>query len=214
MIIFWDNELKIKLKIQEWNVVVGDTGIGKSYILEHYSNFLKKKKIPFSFIQQEPFLYNDSIRNNIFLGLTETKEKAAFVRDCIEMFALDQLDESVDKVLDMEVGENGTKLSGGQAKRVALIRSLVCDVDFILWDDPFSSVDLILEKQILDKIKSLEFLKNKTFILTSHRVSTVRSCDWLIFVEKENLEPYMDNTKVIFNDGDNKVSEYFRKQLV
>jgi len=210
---FWDNELTPKFKAQSWNVVVGDTGIGKSYILEHYSDFLKKKKITFSFIQQEPFLYNDTVKNNIFLGLTETKEKSQFVRECIDMFALDQLDESVEKVLEMEVGENGKKLSGGQVKRVALIRSLVSDVEFILWDDPFSSVDLILEKQILEKIKSLDFLKNKTFICTSHRVSTVRSCDWLIFVDKENETPYMGETKTIFSE-DNKVSEYFRKQLV
>jgi ATP-binding cassette subfamily B protein len=210
---FWNNELKPILKENSWNVVVGDTGIGKSYILEHYSNFLKNKKLSFSFIQQEPFLYNDTINNNIFLGLAETKEKKKFVRMCIEMFALDQLDESVDKVLSMEVGENGKKLSGGQAKRVALIRSLVSDVEFILWDDPFSSVDLILEKQILEKMKTLDFLKKKTFICTSHRVSTVRSCDWLIFVDKENDIPYMGETKQIFSE-DNKVSEYFRKQLV
>ncbi len=210
---FWNMDLKPKFKEHKWNVVVGDTGIGKSYILEHYSNYLKQKNLSFSFIQQEPFLYNDTIENNIFLGLAQTKEKMELVKNCIKMFALDQLDETIEKVLEMEVGENGKKLSGGQAKRVALIRSLVSDVDFILWDDPFSSVDLILEKQILSQIKKLDFLNSKTFIFTSHRVSTVRSCDWLIFVDRDNEIPFMGETKKLF-DGENKVSEYFRKQLV
>lgn len=212
-ITFWEKEILLNIQDKKWNVLIGDTGIGKSYVLENYCDYLKTKGVSFSFIQQEPFLYNDSVKNNIFLGLEETDERIELVKKCIKLFALDQLDESVEKVLALEVGENGKKLSGGQAKRVALIRSLISGVDFILWDDPFSSVDLILEKKILDELKSLDALKEKTIIFTSHRLSTVRSCDWVIYLEKEKKEITMGNTKELFNQ-ENIISEYFKKQLV
>lgn len=211
--VLWDNEVHFEIKDKKWNVLVGETGVGKSHIMENYALFLESKGISYSFIQQEPFLYNDTIGNNIFLNSDRTSEKIVQVQDYLKMFSLDILAPSGDEVLEMEIGENGKKISGGQAKRVALIRSLISDVDYILWDDPFSSVDLILEKEILDKLRSSPTLRDKTFIFSSHRLSTVRSCEWLIFVEKEKSKLICGNTKDLLNK-ENIVSEYFNKQLV
>jgi ATP-binding cassette subfamily B multidrug efflux pump len=210
---FWDNDLNFEIKSAAWNVFVGDTGSGKSYILENLAQAYKKDGIKYSFIQQEPYLYNDTVINNIFLGQEQTPEKLAAVKKYIKMFALDSLEESVDAILKLEVGENGKKLSGGQAKRVALIRSLIADVDYILWDDPFSSVDLILEKQIITEIKKDKYLFNKTFIMTSHRLTTVKACDWVVFVEKGNATANMGEVQIELSK-ESKLSEYFTKQLV
>jgi ATP-binding cassette subfamily B multidrug efflux pump len=210
---FWENDLNFEIKSAAWNVFVGDTGSGKSYILENLAQAYKKDGIKYSFIQQEPYLYNDTVINNIFLGQEQTPEKLAAVKKYIKMFALDSLEESVDAILKLEVGENGKKLSGGQAKRVALIRSLIADVDYILWDDPFSSVDLILEKQIITEIKKDKYLFNKTFIMTSHRLTTVKACDWVVFVEKGNATANMGEVQIELSK-ESKLSEYFTKQLV
>lgn len=210
---FWENDLNFEIKSAAWNVFVGDTGSGKSYILENLAQAYKKDGIKYSFIQQEPYLYNDTVINNIFLGQEQTPEKLAAVKKYIKMFALDTLEESVDAILKLEVGENGKKLSGGQAKRVALIRSLIADVDYILWDDPFSSVDLILEKQIITEIKKDKYLFNKTFIMTSHRLTTVKACDWVVFVDKGNATANMGEVQIELSK-ESKLSEYFTKQLV
>lgn len=210
---FWENDLNFEIKSAAWNVFVGDTGSGKSYILENLAQAYKKDGIKYSFIQQEPYLYNDTVINNIFLGQEQTPEKIAAVKKYIKMFALDSLEESVDAILKLEVGENGKKLSGGQAKRVALMRSLIADVDYILWDDPFSSVDLILEKQIITEIKKDKYLFNKTFIMTSHRLTTVKACDWVVFVEKGNATANMGEVQIELSK-ESKLSEYFTKQLV
>ena len=210
---FWGSELNIELKDESWNVFVGETGVGKSYLLENYALFLERNNKKMSFIQQEPFLYNDTIKNNIFLNIDETPEKLKEVKEYLTMFSLESLNESLNSTLDMEIGENGKQISGGQAKRVALIRSLISDVDYILWDDPFSSVDLILEREILSKLRQNPKLKSKTFLFSSHRLSTVRSCDWLVFVSKKDMSAITGETQVLLN-GKNEVSEYFNKQLV
>lgn len=211
---FWDSKLNFEVKPAAWNVFVGDTGAGKSYILENMALSFKQKNISYSYIHQEPYLYNDTVINNIFLGLEQTPQKLEAVKNYLNMFALDSLEESLDKILELEVGENGKKLSGGQAKRVALIRSLISDVDYILWDDPFSSVDLILEKQIIEQIKQDKNLFNKTFIMTSHRLTTVKACDWVVFVEKETSSSTMGEVRIELANQGSKLSEYFAKQLV
>lgn len=209
----WNNVISPNINQGKWNVIFGETGVGKSYLLENLANIFHAKKIGYSFISQEPYLYNDSIYNNIFLGIEVTSEKLELAKKYIKCFALDLLASNVEKVLDLEVGENGKKISGGQAKRVALIRSLVSDNEVIIWDDPFSSVDFILEKQILDVLKTDNRLKEKTFILTSHRLSTVRFCDWLIMIEKDKGISEQGDIQTLFQQ-ESLSSEYFKKQLV
>lgn len=212
-IAFWKKDLSFEIKRNEWNVFVGATGVGKSYILENLAELYNKEKLSYSLIQQEPYLYNDTIKNNIFLGIAETQENMKLVKKWIKMFGLDELETSIDRVLDLEVGENGKKISGGQSKRVALIRSLISHVDYVLWDDPFSSVDLILEKKIIDELRQSPTLKDKTFILTSHRISTVRACDWVVFLEKNNDIASMGDVQIELGK-ESRISEYFEKQII
>ena len=194
-------------------VLVGETGVGKSWILERISEVLDVNKKRYSLIHQEPYLYNDTIEKNLFLGLDITEEKREKAKHYLKEFGLDILGRDLDQVLKMEIGENGKRVSGGQAKRIALIRSIVSEAEFILWDDPFSSVDLILESQIIQNIKKDPDLRHKTFIVTSHRLSTVRSCDYIYYISKENgLEEQGEKEKLL-NSG-SLVDAFFKKQLV
>lgn len=210
---FWIDKINLRIEKFKWNVFIGETGVGKTYLLEKLSELMHHQKIKYSYIQQEPYLYNTTIKNNIFLGLDPSESKMKLVKQCLLDFGLDVLDDNLDKVLDLEVGENGKQVSGGQAKRIALIRSLVSDVDYILWDDPFSSVDLILEREIINHLRKDELLKEKTFIITSHRISTVRASDWVVYLEKDQGIVEMIKTNDAFKDGI-KINEYFKKQMV
>jgi ATP-binding cassette subfamily B protein len=209
----WESEVKFNFLERKWNVIIGDTASGKSWLLEKYAELLTKNNIRYSLIHQEPYLYNDTVESNIFLGLEITPEKLNLATLYIKEFGLDVLSDSMESLLKMELGENGKRVSGGQAKRIALIRSLVCDADYILWDDPFSSVDLILEGQIIEKLKNDKALTNKTFLMSSHRLSTVKNCNEVIFISKESGVVENGSVKELIIKG-SKVYEFFEKQLV
>jgi ATP-binding cassette subfamily B protein len=131
----------------------------------------------------------------------------------LKILGLDYLEADLDKLLALEVGENGKRLSGGQIKRLCLTRSILSEADTLIWDDPFSSVDLILEKEIIAELRLQDVLKNKTVLLTSHRFSTVRNSDYIL---------YLDKDLGIIEEGDvqellkptTKTYEYFQKQMV
>jgi ATP-binding cassette subfamily B protein len=128
------------------------------------------------------------------------------------MFQLDGLAPSLDEVLHMEVGENGKRLSGGQMKRVALIRSLMSGAKFIIWDDPFSSVDIILEKKIINSLKSNQELKEFTFVISSHRLTTVRLSDEVIYLDiSEGIKAKGSADQILKEEN---VSRFFKEQLV
>ena len=209
---FWESEVSFPLKEKAWTVFIGETGCGKSWLMEKYAELLERHGKKYSFIHQEPYLYNDTIMGNIFLGLEQTPERIEKTKYYLKEFGLDILDSNLDSLLKIELGENGKRVSGGQAKRIALIRSIISDVEYILWDDPFSSVDLILEGDIMQKIKKDKDLSSKTFIVTSHRFSTVKSCEYIIYLGKNGV--IEAGEKDLLLNKETKVDAFFKKQLV
>lgn len=209
---FWDQRLDLKIPTHKWTVFVGETGVGKSYILTRIATsfILKGEKI--SMVQQEPYLFNDTIGSNIFLGSEMTEEKRLEAKQLLELFQLDSLAESLDEVLNLEVGENGKRLSGGQLKRVALIRSLMSGAEVIIWDDPFSSVDIILERRIVRLIRENPKWKNSTFIISSHRLTTVRLSDEVIYIDREaGIKTQAPVTQAL---KEAHVSQFFKEQFM
>ncbi len=209
----WKKDVQLKLDEHAWTVIIGETGSGKSWLLEKYAELLKLKQKKFSLIHQEPYLYNDTLENNIFLGLDRTPQRMEIAKKYLKVFGIDILASDLDSLLKMELGENGKRVSGGQAKRIALIRSLVADVEIVLWDDPFSSVDLILEAQIIQKLQNDEKLKTKTFVVTSHRLSTVKACEYIIYVDKKEgiIDQGFRQDKL---NKETRIDEFFKKQMV
>ncbi|ATH08599.1 hypothetical protein BIY24_11775 [Halobacteriovorax marinus] len=209
----WDEKIDLKIVESKWNVLIGTTGCGKSEVIKQMANILMSRGKKISYVAQDPYLYNDSVRGNIFLGTEVTEQREKMAHDLLKLFGLDYLESSLDKLLDLEVGENGKRLSGGQCKRLCLIRSLMSDAEIIIWDDPFSSVDLILEKQIFNQLKESEFTKGRTFILSSHRLTTVKLSDYILYLDKENgLMEYGEQSKLLASET--KTYEYFENQMV
>jgi ATP-binding cassette subfamily B multidrug efflux pump len=213
-ILFWDQWIDLDVKPGQWTVLVGETGVGKSYLLEREADLLKLQGKNVSMVHQEPYLYNDTIKNNIFLGLEIDTAKEKLAKELLVLLGLDVLTDDIDELLKLEVGENGKKVSGGQAKRICLIRSLLSGADTIIWDDPFSSVDLLLEKDIMDKLKSSTILKDKTFLLSSHRLTTVRYCDYVVYLRKSEGIVETGMRKQLLENKESEVSGFFKKQLV
>lgn len=209
---FWQEKINLEIPKYRWTTLIGETGSGKSYLLQNFSTSLILQNIKVSMVQQEPYLFNDTIEGNIFLGRAVDGELLVRAQELIKMFQLDGLGATPEEVLKLEVGENGKRLSGGQMKRVALIRSLMSDAEYIVWDDPFSSVDIILEKRIINALKMHEMNAHRTFIISSHRLTTVRLADNVIFIEK-NLGIHTQGT-IQETLKDAKVADFFKEQLV
>ncbi|AUN97874.1 hypothetical protein C0V70_07090 [Bacteriovorax stolpii] len=210
---FWDRALAVSFKTGAWNVLIAKTGHGKSEILLKLAEVLRQRGQSISLVAQDPYIFNDTMERNIFLGKKESDQEREHAKVMLKILGLDYLEPNMENLMKMEVGENGKRLSGGQAKRLSLVRSLMSGADILIWDDPFSSVDLILEKEIIQELKKQPMMKNKTLILTSHRLSTVRHSDYLLFVDKEEgiIEEGQVNQLLKENS---KTYEYFQKQMV
>ncbi len=206
--------------------ILGKTGAGKSSILSLISRLydvsggtvtIDGKEISslnlfdlrssIGYVPQDAFLFSDTIKNNIKFGKEDATEeevieaaKKAVVHDNIINFNLQY---------ETILGERGITLSGGQKQRVSIARALIKDPEILLLDDCLSAVDTETEEAILNNL--LEFCKNKTTILVSHRVSSAKNADKIIILEEGKIIQQGTHNQLINQDGYYK--ELYLKQL-
>ncbi|KAF7519457.1 hypothetical protein PCG10_009987 [Penicillium crustosum] len=158
-------------------------------------------------VQQEPFLFNDTIFKNVSFGLIGTKwedepdsVKARLVKNaCKEAFA-DEFIDRLPKGYETLVGENGTKLSGGQKQRLAIARSIIKEPTILVLDEATSAIDVRGEKIVqaaLDRVS-----RNRTTLVIAHRLSTVRRADRIIVLRGGlNIEEGTHDELLAVEDG-------------
>ncbi len=187
--------INLKIPRGSTTAIMGYTGSGKTSFInliprlydctegEVLIDGINVKKIPLQvlrtnigLVQQEAFLFSDTIMNNISYGLRSVDEKR--VREVSRIAHFDGDVESFPKGYETIMGERGITLSGGQKQRASLARALAIDPKILILDDSFSAVDTNTEEQILKNLK--EFMKERTRIIISHRVSTVKDADNII----------------------------------
>lgn len=210
---YWEEETSIRIPEGSWTGIISATGDGKSEVIKQITTIAKSKGHAVSYVAQSPYLYNDSVANNLFLGQEEKDRDLELAKKLLSLFELEILHSDLNELLKMEVGENGKRLSGGQAKRICLIRSLLSGADYLLWDDPFSSVDLLLERKIMDELKSLGVLNSRTIILTTHRLSTLKFCEKYILIKKNHGISEEGIVGDSIKESDKLIYEHFKDQL-
>ena len=196
--------------------IVGGTGSGKSTLVNLIPRIRQAERgtifidgvdiqdIPLNvlrsnigFVEQEPFLFSDYLRNNIAYGL-ETPDEAQ-IRDAAHTAdLLDQIEEFPDG-LETFLGERGITISGGQRQRSALARAIIIRPKILILDDAFANVDTQTEDTILSRLD--EIMKNRTTILISHRISTVKNADHIIVLNDGNITETGTHEQLIEQNG-------------
>ncbi len=144
---------------------------------------LKTLRRAVGFVPQEAFLFSDSLKNNIAYGNPSISEQEIMLKSEIAQFSKDVL--QFPGGFDTVVGERGITLSGGQKQRAALTRALITEPKILILDDSFSAVDTHTEEDILQGLRN--FMKDRTTIMVSHRVSTVKDADKIVVLDKGKI---------------------------
>ena len=157
-------------------------------------------------VAQDIFLFSGSVRENIFLGsengASNRLEEAARIAQLLPTVR------SFSAGFDTIIGERGVRLSGGQKQRTALARAIIKNPPILILDDAFSSVDVETEEEILRELK--EFMRNRTTLLISHRVSTVREADKIIYLRDGKIIEQGSHDELLAHQG--AYYELYRRQ--
>ena len=132
-------------------------------------------------VPQMVFLTDDTLRRNIALGTPEDEIDDEAIEHALRLAQLEEFVASLPDGLDTEVGERGIRISGGQRQRIAIARALYRRPEVLIFDEGTSALDNATEALL---INSLERLRgNHTILLVAHRLSTVRGCDKIAYLE-------------------------------
>lgn len=144
---------------------------------------LEKLRRAIGFVPQDPFLFSETIRENIAFGVNEVSLEQ--IIEAAKIASIDAELQDLPKKYETLVGERGVTLSGGQKQRTTLARAILRDPKILILDDALSSVDTDTEERILRGLRAI--MENRTTILISHRVSTVRDADQIIVVREGRI---------------------------
>ncbi len=184
----------INLLLRFYDVNNGNILIGNHDIRE-YSIHELRNSLSISF--QNPFLFNDTVLNNIKRGNKNASfdevVKAAKIA-CAYDFITNDLENGFDTILS----EGGTNLSGGQRQRVCLARAILMNPKILILDDSFSALDRITEAKVKENLKTS--LPGITKIVISQKISTIKESDEIIVLEKGNISSIGNHEYLAIND--------------
>jgi len=154
------------------------------------------------FVPQEVFLFSDTIANNIAFGLRDDlseTEKSRRVEDAAaNACILNGINEFPGK-FNTRVGERGITLSGGQKQRISIARAIIRNPVLLVFDDCLSAVDTLTEEEILRNLQVI--MKNKSTIIISHRISSVKNADQIIVLDAGRVVEQGTHTELISLNG-------------
>ncbi|MCB2357736.1 ABC transporter ATP-binding protein [Clostridium estertheticum] len=188
-------DFNLKVKAGECIAFVGESGAGKTTILNLIIGFNKASKgkllidgmdmaeidlrsyrSNIAVVPQNTILFSGTIRSNITYGLTNIREEE--IAKVIESANLTEVIAKLPKGLNTSIGEHGGMLSGGQRQRIAIARALIRNPRIIVLDEATSALDNISELHVQKAMKNL--VKDRTTFIVAHRLSTIRDADRIV----------------------------------
>lgn len=196
--------------------IVGHSGSGKTTLISVLASFLDSTSGTIklnnevielknsnwisnvSYISQFPYIFPMSIKENI-LFYAKDKVTDERLKEVCSIVGLTDFIENLDNKYDTLIGESGLELSGGQAQRIAIARSLISDHKIIILDEPTSHLDIETEFEIKEKL--LNLFEDKTVIIATHRLHWLNDMDYVVhmkageIVDFEKLDTYRKSKK-------------------
>ena len=219
--------INFSVKPGETLAILGKTGSGKSTIIElisrlydvdHGKIYIDDKPIKetnldalreqIGFVPQDPFLFSDTIENNIKFGKRDATEE--------EIIQSAKNADVHKNIIDFPngyktiLGERGVTLSGGQKQRVSIARAIIKDPKILIFDDCLSAVDTETEEKILSNLKLVS--QNKTTFIISHRVSSAKNADKIIVLDDGEIVQEGTHNQLVNEEGYYK--ELYEQQLL
>jgi ATP-binding cassette subfamily B protein IrtB len=211
------NNVSFKAKHGELTAIVGDSGSGKSTILNLISKYyeadsgnikiggfctkyINSEKVleSVSMVYQDVFLFNDSIKNNIKFAKPSASDieiiEACKASNCNNFI------KDLEKGYDTFVGENGNRLSGGEKQRISIARAILKDSPILLLDEATASLDIENELYVKDAISKL-VKEDKTIIMIAHNLSVIKNADNILVVGDGKILEQGSHEKLIKNKG-------------
>ena len=208
--------LSFKIKNGETLAIIGHTGSGKTSLInliprlfdvtsgeilidgknvKLFPKQILRKNI--GMVSQETFLFSDTLTNNIAFGLETIDEE--IINNVAEISQIKKDIDTFSEGYNTILGERGITLSGGQKQRTSIARALAVNPKILILDDSFSAVDTNTEEEILNKLK--EFMKGRTSIIISHRISTVKNADNIIVLDNGIIAEQGNHTELVNLNG-------------
>jgi ATP-binding cassette subfamily B protein len=222
------SNLSLRIPAGTTAAFVGGTGSGKSTLISLLPRLhepppgtvildgvdvreipLAKLRRAIGFVPQEPFLFSDTIAENVRFAADVTAGSA----DLEHATAVARLDKDIDsfaKGYETVIGERGITLSGGQKQRTAIARAVFADPRILVLDDALSAVDTSTEDEILGRLRGV--MRERTSIIVAHRVSTVRDADQIFVLDQGRIVERGTHDQLVLRDG--PYASLYRKQLL
>ena len=152
-------------------------------------------------VNQDPILFNDSIRNNISFGVESATDEQ--VREAARIANAEEFIDEKEEGFDTNVGDRGVKLSGGQRQRVSIARAILKNPPILILDEATASLDTESERAVQDALDKL--MSNRTTIAIAHRLSTIKDADEIIVIDGGRIVERGKHDYLIEKNG------YYRK---
>ena len=208
------------------NAIVGLSGAGKSTLLNLipriydkssgdividdqsiYNVNLASLRNQISIVDQNTTLFDDTIYNNIVYAKPDANREEVFEASRLSMS--EDFINKLDKGFDTLIGENGTKLSGGEKQRISIARAFLRNSKIILLDEPTSSLDSETENKIQIALKKL--IENKTTIVIAHRLSTIQNANKIFVIDNGNVVSTGTHNELLNNSS--IYTNFYNKQI-
>ena len=224
------SDVSFSVRAGETVAIVGATGSGKSTLVNLLPRLqnpprgtvfidgrdvrdipLKELRGMIGFVPQEPFLFSDTLADNLAFGVPGLAQSdRARVEAAAGVAQLDKDVRDFPHGYETMVGERGITLSGGQKQRTAIARAVVTNPRILILDDALSAVDTYTEEEILARLRGV--MKERTAIIISHRISTVRDADQIIVLDAGRVVEKGRHDELIRLGG--HYADLYKKQLL